>query len=35
MTVVPVHAGETIGVGLLAKILLACDTSREELQLLL
>lgn len=35
MTVVPVHAGETIGTGLLAKILLTCDMTREELQTLL
>jgi predicted RNA binding protein YcfA (HicA-like mRNA interferase family) len=28
-TVVPVHAGETIGPGLLSKILRDCDLSRE------
>jgi predicted RNA binding protein YcfA (HicA-like mRNA interferase family) len=31
-TVVPVHAGETIGPGLLAKILRDCDINREQLQ---
>ena len=30
-TVVPVHRGETIGPGLLAKILRDCEMSREEL----
>ncbi|MCP4695393.1 MAG: addiction module toxin, HicA family [Gammaproteobacteria bacterium] len=30
-TVIPVHSGETIGPGLLAKILRDCDLSREEL----
>ena len=30
-TVVPVHAGETIGPGLLSKILRDCDLSREAL----
>jgi len=30
-TVVPVHAGETIGSGLLAKILKDCDLSRDDL----
>ena len=30
-TVVPVHAGETIGQGLLAKILRDCEISREDL----
>ena len=30
-TVVPVHAGETIGTGLLSKILRDCDMSREDL----
>lgn len=30
-TVVPVHAGETIGPGLLSKILRDCDLDREEL----
>jgi predicted RNA binding protein YcfA (HicA-like mRNA interferase family) len=34
-TVVPVHAGETIGVGLLNKILRDCELSREQLQKLL
>jgi predicted RNA binding protein YcfA (HicA-like mRNA interferase family) len=34
-TVVPVHAGETIGPGLLAKILRDCDLSHEQLQALL
>ena len=34
-TVVPVHAGETIGPGLLSKILRDCDLSREEIQELL
>ncbi len=29
-TVVPVHAGETIGPGLMAKVLRDCDLSREE-----
>jgi predicted RNA binding protein YcfA (HicA-like mRNA interferase family) len=31
-TVGPVHAGETIGPGLLAKILRDCDINREQLQ---
>ncbi len=31
-TVVPVHDGETIGPGLLAKILRDCDLTREDLQ---
>ena len=31
-TVVPVHAGEVIGPGLLAKILRACELSRDEFQ---
>ena len=31
-TVVPVHAGETIGLGLLAKILRDCDLSRDQFQ---
>ena len=35
MTIVPVHAGETIGTGLLAKILQDCDLSREKLRDLL
>jgi predicted RNA binding protein YcfA (HicA-like mRNA interferase family) len=30
-TVVPVHAGETIGPGLLSKILRDCDVTREQL----
>ena len=34
-TVVPVHAGETIGPGLLAKILRDCELSREHFQALL
>lgn len=34
-TVVPVHAGETIGLGLMAKILKDCELSREDLQRLL
>lgn len=34
-TVVPVHAGESIGPGLLSKILRDCDLSRDELQALL
>ena len=34
-TVVPVHSGETLGPGLLAKILRDCDLSREQLQKLL
>ena len=34
-TVVPVHAGETIGPGLISKILRDCELSREQLQLLL
>jgi predicted RNA binding protein YcfA (HicA-like mRNA interferase family) len=34
-TVVPVHSGETIGPGLLAKILRDCDLKREQLQKLL
>ena len=35
MTVVPVHAGETIGPGLLAKILRDCGIDREALNDLL
>jgi predicted RNA binding protein YcfA (HicA-like mRNA interferase family) len=35
VTVVPVHSGEIIGPGLLAKILLDCDLSREKFQQLL
>lgn len=31
-TVVPLHAGEVIGPGLLAKILRACELSRDEFQ---
>lgn len=31
-TVVPVHAGETIGPGLVSKILRDCELSREQLQ---
>ena len=34
-TVVPVHAGETIGPGLLAKILRDCEMEREALRQLL
>jgi predicted RNA binding protein YcfA (HicA-like mRNA interferase family) len=34
-TVVPVHSGETIGPGLLAKIMRDCDLSREQLSDLL
>ena len=34
-TVVPVHSGETLGRGLLAKILKDCDLDREDLQKLL
>jgi predicted RNA binding protein YcfA (HicA-like mRNA interferase family) len=34
-TVVPVHAGETIGPGLFAKILRDCELSREEFRKLL
>jgi predicted RNA binding protein YcfA (HicA-like mRNA interferase family) len=34
-TVVPVHSGETIGPGLLAKILRDCDLNREQFQELL
>ncbi len=34
-TVVPVHAGETIGPGLLSKILRDCELSRDELGRLL
>lgn len=33
--VAPVHAGETLGPGLLSKILRDCEVSREELQQLL
>lgn len=31
-TVVPVHKNETIGIGLLSKILRDCDLTKEELQ---
>ncbi|HEY6000853.1 MAG TPA: type II toxin-antitoxin system HicA family toxin [bacterium] len=31
-TVVPVHSGETIGPGLLAKILRDCELTRKDLQ---
>jgi predicted RNA binding protein YcfA (HicA-like mRNA interferase family) len=31
-TVVPTHAGETIGPGLLSRILRDCEISREDLQ---
>lgn len=34
-TVVPVHAGETIGSGLISKILRDCEVTRDELQGLL
>jgi predicted RNA binding protein YcfA (HicA-like mRNA interferase family) len=34
-TVVPVHSGETIGPGLLSKILRDCDLVREDLSKLL
>ena len=34
-TVVPVHAGETIGPGLLSKVLRDCDLTRDQLQRLL
>jgi len=34
-TVVPVHSGETIGPGLLSKILRDCEFGREELSKLL
>lgn len=34
-TVVPVHSGETIGPGLLSKILRDCDLGRDELSALL
>jgi predicted RNA binding protein YcfA (HicA-like mRNA interferase family) len=34
-TVVPVHAGETLGPGLLAQILRDCEMSSEDLRLLL
>lgn len=34
-TVVPVHAGETIGPGLMSKILRGCEMTREEFRALL
>lgn len=34
-TVVPIHGNETLGPGLLAKILRDCDLTREQLQKLL
>jgi predicted RNA binding protein YcfA (HicA-like mRNA interferase family) len=34
-TVVPVHRGETVGPGLLAKILRDCELTREDLRRLL
>ncbi|MCC6427897.1 MAG: type II toxin-antitoxin system HicA family toxin [Phycisphaerales bacterium] len=34
-TVVPVHAGESIGPGLLLKILADCELTREELRMLM
>jgi len=34
-TVVPVHSGETMGPGLLAKILRDCDLGRDQFQKLL
>lgn len=33
--VIPVHAGETIGLGLISKILRDCELSRERLQTML
>jgi len=35
VTVVPVHPGETVGPGLLTKIINDCDISREEFERLL
>ena len=35
VTVIPVHSGEVIGPGLMAKILFDCDLNREEFQQLL
>jgi len=35
VTVVPMHSGETIGPGLLAKIIKDCDMTREEFEELL
>jgi len=34
VTVVPVHSGETVGPGLLSKILNDCDLTREEFEAL-
>ncbi|WP_416274590.1 type II toxin-antitoxin system HicA family toxin [Lamprobacter sp.] len=34
-TVVPVHSGESIGPGLLAKILRDCEISKDQFQLLI
>ncbi len=34
-TTIPVHTGETVGFGLMAKILRDCELSREDLQHLL
>ncbi len=34
-TVIPMHAGEAVGSGLMAKILRDCEISREDLQRLL
>ena len=34
-TVVPVHAGETLGPGLMAKILRDCELTREQFEALL
>jgi predicted RNA binding protein YcfA (HicA-like mRNA interferase family) len=34
-TVIPVHAGETLGPGLISKILRDCELSRDQLQKLL
>ncbi|MGB3779691.1 MAG: type II toxin-antitoxin system HicA family toxin [Tunicatimonas sp.] len=34
-TVVPVHAGETLGSGLMSKILRDCEIARDEFQALL
>lgn len=34
-TVVPIHAGESVGPGLISKILRDCELSREQLQKLL
>jgi predicted RNA binding protein YcfA (HicA-like mRNA interferase family) len=35
VTVIPIHSGEIIGPGLMSKILLDCDLSREEFQRLI